>query len=103
MANTAGQWHALIDCFGQHRSNERFRYRCVNIFYVVEDGSVKVSERKTQNAGPYQIFTRTPSTKLFYMDLFFFFCNSYLISQSQRLIWAPFCAFRGQACRRACS
>lgn len=35
-------------------SNERFRYRFVRIFYVVEDGSIKVSERKSENSGLLQ-------------------------------------------------
>jgi len=40
-------------------SNERFRYRLVSVFYVVEDGTVKVSERKTQNAGmPQGVFLK---------------------------------------------
>jgi len=35
-------------------SNERFRFRFVRIFYVVEDGSLKVSERKSENSGLLQ-------------------------------------------------
>ena len=35
-------------------SNERFRFRFVRIFYVAEDGTIKVSERKSENSGLLQ-------------------------------------------------
>ena len=39
-------------------SNERFRFRFVRIFYVAEDGTLKVSERKSENSGLLQGISR---------------------------------------------